>query len=171
MRSVLTLSSVRIELNFKSPGWGSQNWLGWGNTHISGNSCECENKRKYSDYFLDKSAWEGKLVKERSGQDWENGGQMCASEGEWSRGANEAVEVKQEKQRHAPGLAIRRFLTSWELEGQKQTVEGKERWGSRDCNCREVTQEALLVKQEGREQGIAIERNDKYWLEPSWGPR
>ena len=43
----------------------------------------------------------------------ENGGQMCASEGEWSRGANEAVEVKQEKQRHAPlDLAIRRFLTS-----------------------------------------------------------
>ena len=43
----------------------------------------------------------------------EDGGQMSASEGEWSRGAKEAVEAKREKERHAPpDLVIRRFLTS-----------------------------------------------------------
>ena len=43
----------------------------------------------------------------------ENDGQMNASEGEWSRGANEAVEAKREKERHAPlDFVIRRFLTS-----------------------------------------------------------
>ena len=61
MRSVLTLISVRIELNCRSPADVIE-LLVWENTHTSGKYCERENKGKHSEYFLDKSTLEEKLV-------------------------------------------------------------------------------------------------------------
>ena len=101
----------------------------------------------------------------------EYGGQMSASEGEWSRGANEAVEVKREKERHAPlDLVIRRFLTSWELEEQKQTVEGKKGEEAETVTA-ESNSGSAASETGGKGAGHSHWKNDKYWLEPSWGPR